>query len=372
MKIMKFEGSSMREAVAKVKAELGDQAVIVSTRQIRRGLLGTACEISAAIDDDTDEDRKGPSRGLPAYAAQSSSPAPAPLSAELEIERALSPLRGELKSLRALVRAASADSRANNEIRNEVAALRKLIEDRLSPPPGAPAAATVAASGPGPGPGRARASTQAPFVASLTAPSTARAVMLVGPTGVGKTTTIAKLAARAALIEGKRVSLITLDNYRVGGVDQIRTFAELIGVPLRVCETPGDLTRLIDDEDDLTLIDTAGRSPRDVGAIKELAAAVAHLPAIETHLVVAAASTATVIEDLANRYCALNPTRLLFTKLDEVEEAPELARAPARLSLPITWVTTGQAVPEDLEEPTTARVHELATAGLARTRTQAA
>ena len=116
----------------------------------------------------------------------------------------------------------------------------------------------------------------------------------------------------------------------------------------------------------LTLIDTAGRSPRDVGAIKELATAVARIPPIETHLVVAAASTATVIEDLANRYCALNPTRLLFTKLDEVDEAPELARAPARLSLPITWVTTGQSVPEDIEEPTSARVLELATAGLAR------
>jgi flagellar biosynthesis protein FlhF len=358
MKIMKFEGSNMREAVAKVKAELGDQAVIVSTRQIRRGLLGTACEISAAIDDDSDEDRRGPSRGLPAYAAQGAvTPAPSALDAELEIERALSPLRGELKSLRALVRAASADSRATTEIRNEVAALRKLIEDKLAPAPVAPA--------------RVRASTQGPLTA-LTAPSTARAIMLVGPTGVGKTTTIAKLAARAALIEGKRVSLITLDNYRVGGVDQIRTFADLIGVPLHVCETPGDLTRLIDDEDDLTLIDTAGRSPRDVGAIKELAMAVANLRMIETHLVAAAASTATVIEDLANRYCALNPARLLFTKLDEIDEAPELARAPARLSLPITWVTTGQSVPEDIEEPTPARVQELATAGLARTRTQAA
>ena len=360
MKIMKFEGSNMREAVAKVKAELGDQAVIVSTRQIRRGLLGTACEISAAIDDDSDEDRSGPSRGLSSYTAQSpAAPAAPSLSAELEIEKALSPLRGELKSLRALVRAASADSRATNDIRNEVAALRKLIEEKLSSPPATPAA-------------RPRATTQAPLLASLTAPSTARAIMLVGPTGVGKTTTIAKLAARAALIEGKRVSLITLDNYRVGGIDQIRTFADLIGVPLRVCETPGDLTRLIDDEDDLTLIDTAGRSPRDVGAIKELATAVARIPQIETHLVVAAASTATVIEDLANRYCSLNPTRLLFTKLDEVDEAPELARAPARLSLPITWVTTGQSVPEDIEEPTSARVQELATAGLARTRTQAA
>jgi len=356
MKVMKFEGSNMREAVAKVKAELGDQAVIVSTRQIRRGLLGTACEISAAIDDD-DDVHQGPTRGFAAYQqnerAQTQSTPPT-LNQELELERVISPLRGELKSLRALVRASAADSRGTAELRNEVAALRRLIED-LRPPP------------------TAAALRNSPIAnLTLTAPSTARAIMLVGPTGVGKTTTIAKLAARAALIEGKRVSLITLDNYRVGGVDQIRTFAELIGVPLRVCESPGDLTRMISDEDELTLIDTAGRSPRDVGAIKELAAAVANAPKIETHLVVAAASSATVIEDLANRYRGLNPSRLLFTKVDEIDEAPELSRAPARLSLPITWVTTGQSVPEDIEEPTTARVHELASTGLRLASTRAA
>ena len=111
MKVMKFEGSNMREAVAKVKAELGDQAVIVSTRQIRRGLLGTACEISAAIDDDDDEVHQGPTRGFAAYqqserAQNQTAPSTAPsLGQELELERAISPLRGELKSLRALVRA---------------------------------------------------------------------------------------------------------------------------------------------------------------------------------------------------------------------------------------------------------------------------
>ncbi|CAN5698192.1 hypothetical protein BH11MYX1_BH11MYX1_43110 [soil metagenome] len=372
MKIMKFEGSNMREAVAKVKAELGDQAVIVSTRQIRRGLLGTACEISAAIDNDDDE--VGPTRGFgSAYAAQNSQnstanqppPAHAPsteksqLQAELEVERVVSPLRGELKSLRALVRAATADSRGTAELRNEVAALRKLIEQLVTPPPAVPAQ----------GVGRSHNPSLSPY-AAITAPSHARAIMLVGPTGVGKTTTIAKLAARAALIDGKRVSLITLDNYRVGGVDQIRTFAELIGVPLRVLESAAELTNAINfsgnDGDDLTLIDTAGRSPRDVGAINELARIVAQLPEIETHLVCAAASSATFIEELANRYRALNPARLLFTKVDEVDDAPEMSRAPARLSLPITWVTTGQSVPEDLEEPTPARVQELATTGLGR------
>jgi flagellar biosynthesis protein FlhF len=137
-------------------------------------------------------------------------------------------------------------------------------------------------------------------------------------------------------------------------------------VPLQVA----DLATLRDciGDDDLTLIDTAGRSPRDVDAIAELASAIGDLP-LEVHLVVPAGSSAQAIDALVLRYRALRPVRLLFTKLDEVESAPELSRAPARLELPITWITTGQAVPEDIEEPTSARVLELASTGLSnRTR----
>jgi flagellar biosynthesis protein FlhF len=349
VKILKFEGSNMREAVAKVKAELGDQAVIVATRQIRRGLLGTACEISAAIEDGDDEPARLP-RGFGALAHAAPPPmGPQPSQNNEETERVIGSLRGEIKSLRALVRAQSGDNRATAELRSEVASLRKLFEE-LKHVPAQPAP---------------NARGTAPMVTSpLTAPSTGRCIMLVGPTGVGKTTTIAKLAARAALIENKRVALLTLDNYRVGGVDQIRTFADLIGVPLGVVGSPAELADAIDDDNDLTLIDTAGRSPRDIAAIAELADGIKRCAPIETHLVVAAGSNATMIESLANRYRALAPSRMLFTKVDEIDSAAEMARAPLRLELPITWITTGQSVPEDIEEPTAERVMELAATGL--------
>jgi flagellar biosynthesis protein FlhF len=349
VKILKFEGSNMREAVAKVKAELGDQAVIVATRQIRRGLLGTACEISAAIEDGDDEPARLP-RGFGALAHAAPPPmGPQPSQNNEETERVIGSLRGEIKSLRALVRAQSGDNRATAELRSEVASLRKLFEELKH----VPAQAAPNARG------------TAPMVTSpLTAPSTGRCIMLVGPTGVGKTTTIAKLAARAALIENKRVALLTLDNYRVGGVDQIRTFADLIGVPLGVVGSPAELADAIDDDNDLTLIDTAGRSPRDIAAIAELADGIKRCAPIETHLVVAAGSNATMIESLANRYRALAPSRMLFTKVDEIDSAAEMARAPLRLELPITWITTGQSVPEDIEEPTAERVMELAATGL--------
>jgi flagellar biosynthesis protein FlhF len=321
MKIKKFEGATMRDAIAKVKAELGEHAVIVATREVRKGLLGSGVEISAAIDED---ERTGPTMG--------GQVAPR----EPDVEKLIEPLRSELRSLRAMVRA----SNPSNDLRTELVALRRLVEDLRGTPAPAPAPTNA-----------------------LTLRSTARVVMLVGPTGAGKTTTIAKLAARAALIENRRVRLVTLDSYRVGGVEQIRTFAELIGVPLEVLRHPGDLRDVLANEHETVFVDTAGRSPRDQDAIGELAAHTSGL-GLEVHLAVPAATSPAHLDQLAQRYRALAPSRLLYTKLDEVDSAPDLARAPARLRLPVTWVTTGQAVPEDLEQPTTARLVELATSGL--------
>ncbi len=349
MKVHKFEGATMRDAVAKVKAELGDQAVIISTRQVRKGLLGTGYEISAAIED-TDEApafTSGFDHRASAYNDQGPRPRPAQGPSDADVEKLIAPLRTEMRSLRALVRAAG-DSRPGNELKSEIAALRRLVEGLR---PAAPAAA----------PAQARASAPARADTPLVAHSTGRIIMLVGPTGAGKTTTIAKLAARAALIEERSVSLITTDNYRIGGVDQIRAFADLIGVPLSVAETPGMIRELLEETCELTLIDTAGRSPREAAAsIAELAALLPHLPPIEVHLVVPAAASPAAVDELVARYRPLAPARLLVTKLDEVETAPDLALAPGRTGLPITWVTTGQQVPEDLEEPTAARILELA------------
>ncbi len=364
MKILKFEGATMRDAIAKVKAELGDQAVIIATRQVRKGLLGTATEISAAIDDDD----------TPAFAAPKPSqavqpPMQAPRQTEQEVEKSIAPLRSELRSLRALVRTSS-DSRSSTELKNEVAELRKLVEE-LRPRVAERTERSERIERTIERPLRnERAYEDRPASTlndgRLTARSVARAIMLVGPTGAGKTTTIAKLAANAALVEGKRVKLVTLDNFRVGGVDQIRTFAELIGVPLEVVEHVDQLVDAIDNAYDLILIDTAGRSPREAAPIVELAEALQMVPPVEVHLVIPATSTAQQIDKLVAHYESLNPSRLLFTKLDEVDSAPELTRAPARTQLPITWVTTGQAVPEDLEEPTRARLFELASNSVAK------
>jgi flagellar biosynthesis protein FlhF len=364
MRILKFEGATMRDAIAKVKAELGDQAVIIATRQVRKGLLGTATEISAAVDDDDAPQQIDARRPLTnAYGGPSvGGPAPAARGSEQDLEKSIAPLRSEMRSLRALVRT-SGDSRGNAELKNELAELRKLVEDMRPaqrPVEERPAPKQAASL-----PRRAVADHAPDDRAELTRPSLGRLVMLVGPTGAGKTTTIAKLAANAALVEGKRVKLVTLDNFRVGGVEQIRTFADLIGVPLEVVDDMSQLADALDESYDLILIDTAGRSPRETAPVVELAEILGSLPPIEVHVVVPASTSAQAIDSLVARYRRLEPARLLFTKLDEVDQITELTRAPVRTQLPITWVTTGQAVPEDLEQPTRARLTELAGGSLA-------
>ena len=356
MRIHKFEGATIRDAIAKVKAKLGDQAVIISTRQIRQGLLGSATEISAAVDDDHVAQDDGPIGPVPGVSA------PAPQ--HRDVEKLIEPLRTELRSLRAMVRT-SGEGRST-ELRSEVAALRRLVEE-LRKQEDAKRDDEAARK-----PRSRRKTDRTPRRKAddipLVRTSTSRSIMLVGPTGAGKTTTIAKLAARAALIDDKRVKLITLDNYRVGGVDQIQTFADLIGVPLHVAETPGALAGLLDDDYDLVLIDTAGRSPRDIASIDDLARELPDLPPIEIHLVIPAASSPEAIDELAGRYRRLGPARLLFTKLDEVERCAELSRAPSRTNLSITWITMGQNVPEDIEEPTAARVLDVASNGIVASR----
>ena len=173
---------------------------------------------------------------------------------------------------------------------------------------------------------------------------------------------------RAALIEGRRVAIVTLDNYRVGGIEQIRTYADLIGVPLVVLEDPAGLADQLAElaDHDLVLIDTAGKSPRDRAALTALAASLAELPQVEVHLTIAAGTAPAAIDELGRRFAPLGPSRLLFTKLDECDRAPEVTAAPARLGLPVTWLATGQAVPEDLEEATAPRLVELARRGLGR------
>ncbi|MGQ0621029.1 MAG: flagellar biosynthesis protein FlhF [Panacagrimonas sp.] len=176
-------------------------------------------------------------------------------------------------------------------------------------------------------------------------------VALVGPTGVGKTTTIAKLAARYIQTWGLRdVALVTTDHFRIGAQEQLFTYGRLLGVPVLTADHHKELCQALDKLRDrkLVLIDTAGMSPRDAN-LEQQFAMLAGLPVpIRTALVMAAGSQGVDIDDQFKRFAPASPGAVILTKCDEARRIGPALSAVIRHGVPIAYVTDGQRVPEDL------------------------
>ena len=190
---------------------------------------------------------------------------------------------------------------------------------------------------------------------------TRRVIALVGPTGVGKTTTVAKLAANFKLAHGVRVGLITVDTYRIAAVEQLKTYAEIIDLPLAVANSPSEMRRAIEGlgDVDLVLIDTAGRSPRDEVKIRELSDFLAAARPDEVHLVLSAVSGERSLRAAVERFAVAQADRLILTKLDEAEGLGGVFATLVAANRPVSYITTGQAVPDDIERADRGRLARL-------------
>ncbi|MEX2286798.1 MAG: flagellar biosynthesis protein FlhF [Planctomycetaceae bacterium] len=190
-----------------------------------------------------------------------------------------------------------------------------------------------------------------------------KVVALVGATGVGKTTTIAKLAANYRLRQGIRMGLVTVDTYRIAAVEQLRTYAEIIDLPMKVVTNPLEMGRALDELIglDLVLIDTAGRSPRDDLQIQELKRLLAEANVDEVHLVLNMTASVRSLEATTQKFSAAskNMTSIMLTKLDEAAGMGTLLSIARRIPLPISYLTTGQDVPDDIEPATPGRIARL-------------
>ena len=185
-----------------------------------------------------------------------------------------------------------------------------------------------------------------------------RLVALVGPTGVGKTTTIAKLAANFRLREKKKVGLITVDTYRIAAVEQLRTYADIIDLPMHVVSTPREMRDAVNSlaSLDLILLDTAGRSPHDDVKIQELKSFLVEAQADEVHLVLSTTTGASSLEKTAKQFAAAGTTHLILTKLDEAASLGNLLPLVRSSRLPLSYVTDGQSVPDDISAADSGRL----------------
>lgn len=177
-------------------------------------------------------------------------------------------------------------------------------------------------------------------------------VVLVGPTGVGKTTTAAKLAAQYSYTKKKKVALLTLDTYRIAAVEQLAAYARILEIPLEVALCPEDAAGLIAKhaDKDLIIIDTVGRSQRSRDGIDELARFVRAADATEVHLVVSASTSPAAQQEVVDGFAILKPSRMLLTKLDECPQPGCILGLAAASLLPFSYIADGQDVPDDIAE----------------------
>lgn len=197
-------------------------------------------------------------------------------------------------------------------------------------------------------------------------PSAPKVVALIGPTGVGKTTTIAKLAADFALVKHKKVKVITIDTYRIAAVEQLRTFMDIIDIPLNVVTSPDEMRGAVRCREryDLILIDTAGRSQRNKMQIAELASFIEAASPDQVHLVLSATTGYRNAAEIIEKFGSIPVHKYLITKLDEAASFGTLLNVAALCGKPLSYVTNGQTVPDDIQEAGPAIISELVTGNI--------
>ena len=357
MQIKRFEAKTMTAALKMVKDEFGPNAVILTARSLRsgRGIFSAGpmpgVEVTAAKDSD----------GVAYTAAGSYAPVP---TLERLAPQTAHGRRGLFHSLNQSLRSLAARHRSAESAVSDAGAAPELAElyqhllaqdldrelatdlvDRLKRLPGYDR--------------RFGTENLRPLLASilqdmgLRRPEGVprpRALVLVGPAGVGKTTTAIKLAADLLLRQHRTPALLTLDEVRIGAIEQLRIYADILGVPLAGATSPEETRRALVDlgDADTLIVDTPGISPSEADRRSAMRPILDMLPSREVHLVLSAASREKDLRRVVDAWKGVPIQRLVFTRLDESGTWGTVLNLMVRTQLPVSWVSSGPRVPEDL------------------------
>ncbi|MFN2746244.1 MULTISPECIES: flagellar biosynthesis protein FlhF [Bacillus] len=352
MKIKKFVAGSMQEATKQIRQELGNDAVILNSKKIQtRKFLGLVkkpgVEVIAVVDQDFSDSPKPLEKPKAAFPEQSFTPVKSDLADQvkelkqlLEVHRHDEPvdvLPEPLKKADRLlakqgvstaIRTKALGDLISTPLKNgeqwtEEQVLHRLTDALAELLPENPEKDMIIRS---------------------------QYVVLFGPTGVGKTTTLAKLAATSVLEEQKRIAFITTDTYRIAAVDQLKTYAELLNAPLEVCYTKEEFQAAQQKfaDFDHVFIDTAGRNFKDGQYVRELQETIPFERKIQAFLVLSATSKYEDMKELIRQFSSVPIDHLIFTKVDETDSLGSVMNLLAESRIGLGYMTNGQNVPEDI------------------------
>lgn len=372
MKIKKFIAKDFRTAFKKAKEEMGSDAIILHTshlkkRGILRNILPGKVEITVAIDDtlqvNTDKLRYINNSGLPekspennsSYVEKNAGSDDSEITKELQkMKNLMSDIKTKMYEVEQ-IKGLSEEAQfcyeilvCNNVDRDIALNIANKVDSRL--------------------PGEKHENkdwikdvclhTLQEYITEsepieLDKDNNAKLIFFVGPTGVGKTTTIAKLAANKTFLEGKDVALITLDTYRISAAEQLRTFAEIMDISVSVVFTPQEMMDAISQysDKDIIFVDTAGRSPHNFEQLQELKQFIDIGKPDETILVLSATTDSGDMIQIYDKFAVLNIDKIIFTKLDETNRYGQILNTIYETKKPVAFFTTGQNVPDDIEIP---------------------
>ncbi|MCR4434481.1 MAG: flagellar biosynthesis protein FlhF [Clostridiales bacterium] len=377
MKIRRYIGKNAQEAILKVKMDLGNDAVILNTRKVRqKGLLKLfskpMVEVLAAIDDDYAVSRAKntvkPERPVQATERETSVKSGPDVKGEK-----LSELENKVRNMESLLQKIYNKMQApfqtegmpadgirqtypkvyqlfyDNLIKCEVEkTIAKSIVDQTWEKLGESAGVNDVASYMG---NLISGMLGKPETIKLREDGKPTVAIFLGPTGVGKTTTLAKIAANYALNYGKNVGLITADTYRIAAVEQLKTYAEILGMPVSVIYSPDEIKDAIRSfsDKDMIFIDTAGRSSKNRAQFEELKSLLLAAEADVVYLVLSVTTSVRNCREILKDYSFLQEYKLIFTKLDETPVTGVILNAKFHTGKDLCYITTGQSVPDDIE-----------------------